>query len=81
MGKRPNGLTITKAAAVIPSDTVALSTPGFGLYVGVSGDVKVVTVDGSTITMVGLTAGTWHPIEVKQVFATLTTATSILIGW
>lgn len=81
MGRRPNGLTITKATAVTPSDTVSLPEAGFGLYVGVSGAVKVVTTDGSTVTLVGLAAGVWHPIEVIQVFATGTTATSILVGW
>ena len=72
---------LTKADAVTPSNTDNLPNSGIGLYCGVSGDVKVVTRDGSTITMVGLAAGIWHPIEVIQVFAAGTTATSILVGW
>lgn len=72
---------ITKGAAVTPSDTDNLSQPGIGLYVGVSGDVKVDTTDGFTITMVGLVAGVWHPIAAKKVYSAGTTATSILVGW
>ena len=72
---------LTSAAAVTPSDTVNLPESGIGLYVGVSGNVKVITRDGQTITMVGLAAGIWHPLEVTKVFATLTTATDILVGW
>lgn len=73
--------TITKAAAVVPSDTDDLTFPGIGLYVGVTGDVKITTLEDDTITMVGLVAGLWHPIHAKKVFSTDTTATSILVGW
>ena len=72
---------ITRAAAPTLSDTAPLTYPSIGLYVGVSGDVKVVTTDGYTVTMVGLAAGVWHPIQCKQIFTTGTTATSILVGW
>ena len=72
---------LTKAAAVTPSDTANLSESGIALYCGVSGDVKVVTREGDTITMGNLAAGIWHPIEVVKVFATGTAATEILVGW
>lgn len=72
---------ITKAAAVVPSDTDDLDAAGIGLYVGVAGDVKIDTLEGDTVTMVGLVAGVWHPIQAKRVYATDTTATSILVGW
>jgi len=73
--------SITKAAAVTPSDTADLSEGGIGLYCGVTGNVKITTLDDDTITMIGLAAGVWHPIQAKRVFATGTTATSILVGW
>ena len=73
--------SITRMAAVTPSNTANLPTPGIGLYVGVSGNVKAVTSDGYTETMVGLAAGVWHPIQCKQIFDTGTTATDILVGW
>jgi hypothetical protein len=69
-------------AAEIPSlsDTVNLANEGHYLYVGVSGDVKVTTIDGSTFTMVGLTAGAWHKIELARVWSTGTDAEDILVG-
>ena len=72
---------ITKAASVTPDDDNDLFEPGIGLYVGVTGNVAAVTLDGDSITMVGLASGVWHPIQVKRVLATDTTATSILVGW
>ena len=72
---------ITKCASVTPDDDVDLEFPGIGLYVGVSGDVTVDTLDGSTVTMVGLASGVWHPIEVKRIYATDTDADNILVGW
>lgn len=64
-------------AAVVTSDTVALTTPAKALYIGVTGDVKVTTVGGSTLTFKA------HPVgyllaQVALVFATGTTATNIL---
>lgn len=73
--------TIKNAAVPVQSDTDELSRTGIALYVGVSGNVKVVTTGGDTVTLVGLVAGVWHPIQCKQVFSTGTTATSLLIGW
>lgn len=67
-----NGFSIT------PSDTVDLTHPTRGIYVGASGNLKVILVSGDTITFVGLSSGTIHPIRVRRVFSTGTTATSIL---
>ena len=67
----------TRAAAVTPSDTADLTNSGF-LYVGASGNVKVDTSDGDTVTFTDLAAGIVHPIRVKRVYSTGTTATSIL---
>jgi len=51
------------------------------LYVGAAGDVKVKTTSGSVVTYVGINAGTFMPVQVTQVFATGTTATSIIANW
>ena len=64
------GFTITK------SDTARISK--CYVYVGGTGNVRVLTADGSDITFVGVPAGTTLPISVTQVFSTSTTATSIL---
>ena len=66
----------TRAVAVTPSDTVDLTNSGF-LYVGAAGDVKVDTSDGDTVTFTALAAGIVHPIRVKRVYSTGTTATNI----
>ncbi len=67
------------AAAVTPSDVATLPIkPARALHIGGAGNVKVVTARGSTVTFVGLTAGQLLPVRVTQVFATDTTATSIV---
>lgn len=66
------------ASAITPNDSTVLSQFTRGIYVGVSGDVRVDMADGSTVTFVGLASGSVHPIAAKKVYATGTTATSIL---
>jgi hypothetical protein len=65
------------ASDVTPSDTVDLATPSV-IYVGVSGSVKVSTVQGDAVTFVGLLAGSVIPVQVSRVWATGTTATTLL---
>lgn len=48
------------------------------LYVGVSGNVSLIEWDGTSITLIGLAAGVWHPIYSVQVNSAGTTATNIL---
>ena len=66
---------VTKAVSVTPSDTVDC-VAGL-LYVGVSGDVKVDTLDGDTVILKNMVQGIVHPIYVKRVHSTSTTATNI----
>lgn len=65
------------AVAVTPSDSTTFNQTR-GLYVGVAGNVAVTMADGTTITFNALTAGVVHPLSVKQVKATGTTATNIV---
>lgn len=85
--KYPPFLQATDAFAVTPSDTLALAAdpnntsyqyPIACIYVGGAGNLKCVTADGSTVTFTGLLAGTFVPVLVKQVFATLTTTTNMV---
>jgi len=70
---------ITNAVAVVPSDTVSLAlVPTRGLYVGVAGNVTALLADDSVVTFTGLTAGVVHPIAIKRVNLTATTATTML---
>jgi len=79
-----------RAAAVVTSDTVNISSisaqdgkgnNGCVLYVGVAGNVKVLTVGGDEVTFTGVLAGSFIPVQVLRVFATGTTATNILALW
>lgn len=49
-----------------------------GLYVGVTGNVKVDMPGATAITFVGLAAGIIHPIRATKVYKIGTTATSIV---
>jgi hypothetical protein len=66
------------AVALTTSDTVDLTNYSRALYVGVAGNVKVDTVGGQTTTFVGVAAGSILPVRVKRVYATLTTAASLV---
>lgn len=68
----------TKAFSITPHDTNELSNVTRGLYVGVSGDVLVVTAGGDEVTFLAMAAGVFHPIRAKQIKATGTTATDIV---
>lgn len=68
-------------AAITPSNSTDLAALTRGIYVGVSGDLKVDLYDletVTTVTFVGLASGVIHPIRAQRVYATGTTATSIL---
>ena len=51
------------------------------LYVGTAGNVKIETVGGDEVTLVGINTGAFIPVQVKKVFATGTTASNILALW
>lgn len=73
------GSNAQSAAAVTPNDSANLSkAPTKGLYVGVTGDVKVDMSDGTTVTFTALSSGVIHPIACRKVYATGTTASSIV---
>jgi hypothetical protein len=68
----------TDIVAISPSDSGTLAGIR-GICFGGSGALRVLTQDGSDITIPSgvLAAGVIHPIRVKRVFATGTSATSI----
>lgn len=67
------------AAAVTTNNGADLpGGPCRSIYVGVSGDVKVdMAGSGTGITYKAMPVG-WHPIKVKKIYATGTTATDII---
>ena len=73
------GSKATNAVAITPDDANDLATtPTEGLYIGVTGDVKVDMIDGSTVTFTALKGGIVYPYSVSRVYATGTTATDIV---
>jgi len=56
------------------------STTNCVFYVGVSGDVAFVTSGGDTSIMTAASVG-WHPVNIKKILSTGTTATNLLAGW
>jgi hypothetical protein len=70
---------VSNAFAITPSNTVDLETVTRGLYVGTAGDVKVDLFEsGTAITFKNLSAGVIHPLRVKRVYSTGTSALDIL---
>jgi len=68
------------AMGVTPSDTVDLPNVSRGIYVGgQAGNLRVNLADDTTaIQFTSLAVGIVHPLAVKRVFATGTSATGII---
>lgn len=68
------------AVAITPNDGADLNKiPTRGIYVGVSGNIKVDLIDGtSSVTFTNVPAGAIFPISVKRVYSSDTTATGII---
>jgi hypothetical protein len=71
-------------ALVTPSDTKTLQESLYAsnrsscLYIGVGGDVHVLTAGGDDVTFYSLPGGSFVPVHVAKVFATGTSALSII---
>ena len=77
-----------RAAAVTPSDTVNIPSVSGGtndegciLYIGGTGNVKVLTIGGDEVVFAGVPVGTTLQVRVLRVFATGTAATNIVALW
>ena len=67
------------ATEITPDNDNDLTNAARALYVGTSGDVKVTTVGGDTVTFIGVSG--LLPIRVARVFATGTDASNIIAIW
>lgn len=79
-GREP-GLTAPaqQAFAVTPSDSVDLSLVTRGIYVGAGGDLRVLLLGNSSpVTFSNLAGGISHPLRIRRVYATGTTATGLI---
>lgn len=68
----------SSAFAITPNDSTLFTKHTRAVYVGGSGDLKVVMRGGQTVTFSQVPGGTVLPIEVDKVLSTGTTATNIL---
>lgn len=69
-----------RAVEVAPSDTTPLLQPSRAIYIGVSGDVRVTTVEGDVVTFRNHPVG-YLPGQVAMIHATGTTATDFVAVW
>lgn len=67
---------------VTPDDDTDLDDVARALYVGTTGDVELM-LEGmdAAVVLHDLAAGIWHPMMVKRVLDTNTTATDIAVGY
>jgi hypothetical protein len=81
MGKSTETHGFSTGLVVTPSDGADI--PGGavrGFVVGVSGNVRTTMPDGTDVTWPSLAAGVTHPIQCIRIWATGTTATTIVAG-
>lgn len=71
-------LPAKEAIAITPSDTVNITFPVRAIYIGVTGNVTVLTWEQSVVTFTAVPAGVFIPIGCLRVNATGTTATNIV---
>jgi len=63
---------------VVPSDTVDHTRPAWGIYVGVGGDVAIVTANGTVLVHKNVPAGSTIRLGSVRVNVTGTTATDMV---
>lgn len=78
-----NIFTATAKSYVIYNDSYQTTIPNTGcvLYVGGTGNVNVLTIGDDTVLFNAVPAGSFLPVQVKQVLSSLTTATLINALW
>ena len=58
------------------------SSAGFiNIYVGTTGNVTIVKLDGSIATIPGMAGGMWHPVQGKGIVKATTTASNLMVGF
>jgi hypothetical protein len=78
-----------RAQEVVPSDTTDIYFVGSQpekvipcvLYVGVGGNLRVMTAGGDDVIFLNVQNGAFIPVNVVRVFATNTNATGIVALW
>lgn len=76
----PDDGILERGFAITPSDGADLAVLGVFVHVGVSGDLKVTTAGGDTVTYTAVANG-WFPVLVNRVWSNGTTATNLSAGY
>jgi hypothetical protein len=71
---------VPNASTVSPSDSVDLSSISTAIYIGTTGNLKVTMMNAEVVTFMSLPIG-FHPIRVRRVWSTGTTASNIIAVW
>jgi len=66
------------AFAITPDDATDMAKVTRGIYVGVGGDVALITKAGTTLTFKSAAAGSVLPVRAARVKSTGTTATNLI---
>lgn len=66
------------AAAIVPSDSVALTQTTRAIYVGQAGNLRLRMASADVVTLTAVPAGSLLPLRVAQVLATGTTAGALV---
>lgn len=74
-------ISIRNIASITPNDTTDLANPTKAIYVSATSTLTVDTIGGQTVTISSLAGGIWHPIQVKRVYVTGTSASGLLGSW
>lgn len=64
--------------AITPDDSNDLAVDAGSIYVGVTGNIALVTVGGTTLTFLAVQAGSILAVKARRVLATGTTATNLI---
>lgn len=74
--------SISSATAITMGSDVTLPRITRGIYIGGAGNLEVIFAgDTVAVTLTGLAAGVWHPMQVQTIVNALTTATLIVAGF
>jgi len=73
------GNVASDATAITLTDSTDIANyPCGGFIVGTAGNLKVMTAEGTTLTLTGLQAGQIVPLRIRQFWSTGSTAGSIV---
>lgn len=75
-------ISIRNIVEITTNDGANLANATKAIYVPTTATLKVDTVGGQVgVVITGLAAGIWHPIQVKKIYATGSSISTLLGSW